>query len=302
MIWDNRKSHSEIVINPNSRFRSNCYLCGNQGKKVVFIENRIPIVECLGCEHVYSTYIQKEHYNEYWGTDSKEYDLLWWDHAHREIYRDFCDKFLHSPSGRILDVGCGLGFFIRKIRQERPGWDAVGYEISEEAVRFAKEKNLLTNVYSGVVQESDLPEESFDIITLWDVIEHIPNPQSLLEYLHSLLKPGGFIFIETPNFPVQLIKARMKVLLLGRTPKAHYLEAKDHINNYKEKTLTFLAKSCGFSDVTFTMLKPISFVAGNPSKLGVIAKKCIYYASKFLHFVSLKKWNINLTLFAVVSK
>nr|WP_246032151.1 class I SAM-dependent methyltransferase [Leptospira fluminis] len=269
---------------------------------MVFIENRIPIVECLGCEHVYSTYIQKEHYNEYWGTDSKEYDLLWWDHAHREIYRDFCDKFLHSPSGRILDVGCGLGFFIRKIRQERPGWDAVGYEISEEAVRFAKEKNLLTNVYSGVVQESDLPEESFDIITLWDVIEHIPNPQSLLEYLHSLLKPGGFIFIETPNFPVQLIKARMKVLLLGRTPKAHYLEAKDHINNYKEKTLTFLAKSCGFSDVTFTMLKPISFVAGNPSKLGVIAKKCIYYASKFLHFVSLKKWNINLTLFAVVSK
>ncbi|TGK20682.1 methyltransferase domain-containing protein [Leptospira fluminis] len=289
-------------MDPTPKLRESCYLCGTKSSKIVFVENSIPIVECLACGHVYSTFLQDEHYDGYWPEGAEHYDLHWWDIAHRDIYKDFCNTFLKSPKGRILDVGCGLGFFIRTINEIKPGWKTVGYEISEDAVRFAREKNLLSDVHSGIVQNSDLPSESFDVITLWDVIEHIPNPHSLLQYLHTLLKPGGILFVETPNFPMQLLKAKLKKAFLGGDPNAHYLEAKDHINHYKKKTLSFLAGQCGFSDVTFTILKPISSVSGSRSLARVFAKKCLYYFAGFVRFISRENLNVALTLFAVLHK
>ncbi|EPG76324.1 putative methionine biosynthesis protein MetW [Leptospira fainei serovar Hurstbridge str. BUT 6] len=279
-----------------------CYLCESQKNETVFIENSIAIVRCLHCDHVFSTYEQDEHYEGYWGEEETSYDLNWWDLAHREIYQDFIEKFLSSPKGNILDVGCGLGFFIKMVNNNRPGWEAVGYEISNQAIKFAKEKNGLKNVHSGIVQTSNLPKEKFDIITLWDVIEHIPRPHALITYLFTLLKPGGFLFIQTPNFPVQLFKAKLKVLISGMRPDCHYLEAKDHINDYSEKTLSMLSKQCGFSSVEFTILKPIASVSGNSAKLGVILKKLFYFSTLLIWKLTFKRINVNLTLFAQFHK
>ncbi|TGM16008.1 methyltransferase domain-containing protein [Leptospira selangorensis] len=281
-----------------------CYLCGSQKNKTLFVENGIPIVRCLNCSHAFSTYEQDEHYEGYWD-DETGYDLDWWDVAHRDIYKDFIGKFLSAPKGKILDVGCGLGFFVKTIGTTRPGWEAVGYEISEKAVKFAREKNGLKQVFPGIVQDSGLPKESFDIITLWDVIEHIPKPHSLIQYLFGLLKPGGFLFVQTPNFPVQLFKANLKVALKGMQEGGHYLEAKDHINDYTEKTLGLLAEQCGFSSVEFSILKPIasvSGVSGPKAKLGVFLKKAFYYGTLMLWYLTFKQVNLNLTLFALLRK
>ncbi len=266
------------------------------------MENGIDIVRCSDCSHVFSTYEQDEHYEGYWDDDSS-YDLGWWDHAHREIYQDFIDEFLTAPSGKILDVGCGLGFFVKRIADQKTGWEATGYEISEKAVRFARDKNGLKNVFPGIVQNSGIAKGSLDVITLWDVIEHIPKPHSLLEYLHSLLKPGGILFLQTPNFPIQLFKAKLKVMLKGMKPDGHYLEAKDHINDYAEKTMKMLAKQTGFTDCKFTILKPIASVSGSQGgNLGSLFKKVYYYATKILWLFTFKTMNLNNTLFAVLKK
>lgn len=279
-----------------------CYLCSSTQNSTVFVENGIDIVRCSHCGHVFSTYEQEEHYEGYWDDDSS-YDLGWWDNAHREIYQDFIDEFLKAPSGKILDVGCGLGFFVKRIGAQKPGWQAIGYEISEKAVKFAKEKNGLKNVFPGIVQNSGIEKGSLDIITLWDVIEHIPKPHSLLEYLHSLLKPGGILFLQTPNFPVQLFKARLKVLLKGMKPDGHYLEAKDHINDYTERTMKMLSQQTGFKDCKFTILKPIASVSGSQGgNLGTIFKKTYYYATKVVWLLSFKALNLNNTLFAILKK
>lgn len=90
-----------------------CYLCGNEKNVILFIEKGIPIVRCSNCGHVFSTFKQDEHYQWYWGEEIG-YDLTWWDVAHREIYKNFIDKFLLSAQGRILDVGCGLGFLLKQ--------------------------------------------------------------------------------------------------------------------------------------------------------------------------------------------
>lgn len=154
---------------------TNCYLCLSDKYREVFNENGIPIVRCENCGHTYSTYEQEEHYAGYWD-EGEDFDLDWWDLAHRPIYEQFSSTFIHKKEGRLLDVGCGLGFFVKHVRETFPGWEVKGYEMSPRAVKFAREKNGQDTVFEGMVQSSGIEKGSLDIITLWDVIEHIPRP------------------------------------------------------------------------------------------------------------------------------
>ncbi|TGM55265.1 methyltransferase domain-containing protein [Leptospira biflexa] len=279
-----------------------CILCQSPQSKTVFDENGIPILECQNCGHVYSSYEQEEHYEGYWDGAEQTYDLEWWDNAHRAVYSDFIGTYLNEPKGNLLDVGCGLGFFVKAVLTNKPGWTAVGYEISKQAVKFANEQNGMKTVYAGLVQDSKLPKESFDIITLWDVIEHIPKPHSLLTYLHGLLKPGGVLFLQTPNFPIQLAKANLKVKLRGMKEGVHYLEAKDHVNNYKMSTLAELGNQCGFIKPEYKVLMPILSVSGSKSKFAVYVKLAYYFFTKLVFALSFKTINWNNTLFLTLKK
>ncbi len=280
-----------------------CYLCGSINNKTVFLENQIPILECLNCGHIFSSYEQSDHYDGYWGEEeSKEFDLEWWDKAHRKVYSTFIQEFLKEKEGSILDVGCGLGFFVKSVMNQKPKWNVIGYEMSKTAVKFAREKNGLTNVFEGMVEHSNIPKNSLDIITMWDVIEHIPKPKPLLKYLYSLLKPNGFLFIQTPNFPIQLIKAKLKVAIFGMKPNGHYLEAKDHINNYKLKTIRDLALSCNFQEPQFFMLPPILSVSGSTNFMGKFSKLGYYHVTKWIWYLSFKTVFLNNTIFALLKK
>lgn len=282
---------------------SMCYLCHNSSFFPIFHENGIPIVRCRQCGHVFSTYIQEEHYEEYWDQgEGDELDTTWWDQAHCDVYSDFINKFINAPHGTLLDVGCGLGFFLKNVSERRPNWQIYGSEISEWAVLFARERNGLKNIVQGVVQKSGFSENSFDIITLWDVIEHIPHPRPLLQYLYKLLKPGGIFFIQTPNFPVQLFKARLRVLLGKADPNQYYLEAKNHINNYTIKTLLRLAYESEFKAGQFHVFRPILGIAGKTDGKSVFLKKAYFTIAKTLRHVSFGAVNINNTLFLSLSK
>lgn len=275
-----------------------CYLCESKEYKTVFLEHEIPIVKCKSCGHVYSTFEQSEHYDGYWGEGNAEFDLDWWDNAHRKIYSQFINNFLTTDSGSVLDVGCGLGYFVKMVGETKPGWKAVGYEMSSAAVKFAKEKNHLNNVFEGMVEKSGIAPGSIDIITMWDVIEHIPRPQPLLKYLHSLLKPGGILFMQTPNVPVQLLKANLKVLIKGMKPDGHYMEARDHINDYSINTLRNLSKQTGFKSAEFMILTPILSFAGSKSFIGKYSKLAFYYFSNLIWHLSFKTLMVNNTLFS----
>lgn len=279
-----------------------CYLCGSANNITVFYEHDIPILECIDCGHVFSSYIQADHYDGYWGEEEENFDLEWWDNAHRKIYQTFIQKFLKQEEGSLLDVGCGLGFFVKMVMEKKPHWNVIGYEMSRTAVKFAREKNRLPNVFQGMVEKSNLSKNSLDVITMWDVIEHIPKPKPLLEYLHSLLKPNGFLFIQTPNFPIQLIKAKLKVALLGMKPNGHYLEAKDHINNYKLKTIKDLSLMCKFQEPQFFILPPILSVSGSKNIIGKLGKLGYYYTTKLIWDLSFKTIFLNNTIFAVLKK
>jgi len=100
-----------------------------------------------------------------------------------------------KPGSKLLDVGCGNGEFLTLARSA--GWDVVGLDFDPSAVKVARSRGL--DVRQGSVEALDPAKESFDGVTLSHVIEHVHDPLAVLHQCHALLKPGGWIWIETPN-------------------------------------------------------------------------------------------------------
>ena len=102
------------------------------------------------------------------------------------------------PQGaRVLDIGAGIGTFLA-LGHARFGWEVVGTEISTSAVQVARER-FKTELRLGRVEDLELPPESFDLVTLWHVLEHVPSPAQTLNLIHSLLKSNGYLAIAVPN-------------------------------------------------------------------------------------------------------
>jgi 2-polyprenyl-3-methyl-5-hydroxy-6-metoxy-1,4-benzoquinol methylase len=101
-----------------------------------------------------------------------------------------------NVNGRLLDIGCGHGDFILSCRKH--GWRVAGVEQAQAPVMALKER-LGIEVYEPEAL-AGLEAASFDVVTIWHVLEHLPEPERSLREVHRLLKPGGIALIEVPNF------------------------------------------------------------------------------------------------------
>jgi SAM-dependent methyltransferase len=104
-----------------------------------------------------------------------------------------------GPSGKFLDVGCGLGFFLEGVRRSS-SWKAYGVEISPEAASFAREK-LNLDVYCGELPSAGFPDRFFDYLHVNNVLEHVLDPPGFLRECRRILQPGGFLYLSVPNGP-----------------------------------------------------------------------------------------------------
>ncbi len=100
---------------------------------------------------------------------------------------------LNKGKGALLDIGAGTGDFL--VAAKKQNWTVQGIEPSNQAKKIAEQKGITL-----ISQTSDLPSESFDIITMWHVLEHVPDPKEQIKELERLLKPNGHILIAVPNF------------------------------------------------------------------------------------------------------
>lgn len=96
---------------------------------------------------------------------------------------------------RLLDVGCHIGVFV-EIAGER-GWDACGVEPSRWAAAQAQARGL--QVITSTLRQAAFPPDSFDVVTMWDVIEHLPDPRGEITEVYRILKPGGLLAVHTIN-------------------------------------------------------------------------------------------------------
>jgi 2-polyprenyl-3-methyl-5-hydroxy-6-metoxy-1,4-benzoquinol methylase len=109
-----------------------------------------------------------------------------------------------KKTGRLLDVGCSNGAYLAAMREK--GWDVEGVELDDDAVEYARKSRNL-KVTQGYVEEAlgQLAGNSFDVVTMWHVLEHVFDPAEALKQIHRVLKPGGVVMLEVPNYASPLV-------------------------------------------------------------------------------------------------
>ncbi|MHC4439576.1 MAG: class I SAM-dependent methyltransferase [Planctomycetota bacterium] len=103
-----------------------------------------------------------------------------------------------DQKSRILDIGCGAGGFLNRVKTEK-GCEVFGVDISEAAVDAAQNSFGL-DIFKGTITEAPFEDASFDVITAWWYLEHVPDPQATAARMSSLLKKNGHCIIGIPNF------------------------------------------------------------------------------------------------------
>jgi SAM-dependent methyltransferase len=276
-----------------------CLICGGREHRPVFEEFGVQILRCKRCRHVFSSYAGDAHFDGFWGDEVPQNEHFYWSQARAKMHGDFRRRFMEGRSGRLLDMGCGLGFFLKAMSACQQ-WEAHGCEISPAAVRYARETLGLQNVMVGRLQDVNLQQHSFDIITMWDVLDHILNPDPLLARCHDLLKQDGMLFIRLPNVFNQLLRARVKKAVRGMRPGVSYMMARDHFHHYSQKSIASLLERNGFRRVEITHLHPIEGL----QKSGLVArgvKRLSFQAVRGLAVASMGHLNFD-NLFVIGKK
>jgi 2-polyprenyl-3-methyl-5-hydroxy-6-metoxy-1,4-benzoquinol methylase len=217
---------------------------------------------------VFSSYEANPNYEGFWGGHVPDEEHIYWNEARSGMYQDFIRRFIAGRSGRLLDFGSGLGFFLKAMARHE-NWEAFGCEIAPGAVRFARETLAIKNVSCGRLENMDFQFGSFDLITMWDVLEHLSEPRLVLRRCHDLLKEGGRLFIRTPNVVVALFRARLRRLFQMADPSKSYLQVKDHAHHYSMSTIRELLHQHGFSETEFIHLRPVEHYSG---RLGSVSR------------------------------
>ena len=210
-------------------------------------KNGFSIVRCAGCGLVYvnprlpAKILAEQVYGADYFDAAHGYGLA--DHfsaEERERAMKAANRRLtwlehHTKPGRLLDVGCAAGYFMLAAKNRR--WNVQGVEISEHAAAFAR-KEFGLDVTVAEFSSFEPEHEAYDLVTLLDVIEHLPDPAGGLRRAHAALKPGGFLFLATPNF------ASLSARVLG----AHWglLEPDHHFYYFTPRTLDELLNRNGF--------------------------------------------------------
>lgn len=207
-----------------------CPTCGSASAAPFLEKGGLRVVRCLRCEMVYANpvtpdYATGDYYRHetYYTAEAKlvgDFSLVRYEREVRALRR-------HIKQGRLLDVGCSSGGFIHALAQMCPGcYQALGVDVSGPALEYARSRGFA--VISADFPQHTFPEESFDAVTFWAVLEHLVKPREFLHKAWTILRPGGVCFVLVPNLQslaVRLLGARYRYIL------------PEHVNYFSRATL-----------------------------------------------------------------
>lgn len=251
-------------MNPLLEYR-NCPACGQDDFEVLFESNMkaadfgkeaaetvymIPgtkwgrHVKCRNCQLVYVNPIERvgainQAYSQRRSTDASTIRQIRLSNSQSQVrlVRQY------KNGSRLLDIGCGEGFFL--FSASRSGYTTEGIELSQDAAQYARREFGL-DVEAKPFEELRFPKNHFDVITLWQVLEHVPHPCTILREVHTILKPDGLLALSTPNF------GGLPARILGRR---WWNIRRLHINQFTTKTLVATLKDIGFRNVSSVSYK-----------------------------------------------
>ena len=224
-----------------------CPVCDSRDYDVQFHKEGFRFVTCGGCALTYvnpmlrDEYVRQVYKHQSY-TDLTRALMEPSDEYRRERFGKervaIVDRFLRPQGGeermRLLDVGCATGFFVRAAQDA--GWIASGVEANPFQAEFAQQAGL--DVRNETIEDTTFPEGSFDAVTLFEIIEHVKQPMAILRKAYRLLRPGGMVFLYTPNFDCA------SRLIMGLD--AHFIWGSNHLTYFTIPTLAGALQTAGF--------------------------------------------------------
>lgn len=267
-----------------------CNFCGNTENVPIFRDNP-HLVRCKRCSLVYtkeqmSMQAIEDFYNEeYFVSDnaiSKGYEH-YFDNR-KNIIRTFrrrldvIERHVASP-GRVLDVGCAAGFFLHVAKKRK--WDVCGVDISKVCARYAQD-NLRINVHNDLFTNVKFSGQPFDLITMWDYLEHSITPREDIGRAYELLRPGGVFVVATPD--ISSIPARIfRSNWIG-------IKLEEHFYYFSRKVLSGMLRDSGF-DIVKTAY------AGKYVSAQILAARLIFYSGFLSRVVGPMLKNMKFSLY-----
>ncbi len=225
-----------------------CPVCAvpHSTSSLVFRKGPFDYWRCASCEAVYVNPRLNDSGLDFLYSEGRCRKQLEWfylpsaDFRAKEIYpRKLAELEAVRAKGELLDFGCSTGYFMKTAKER--GWNVHGVELNPFAVEWAKSKLGIDSVFLGDIAAAPFREAQFDVITLWDVLEHVPDPASILRRLRPLLKRDGILVIETSQFDC------LETDLLGADNTN--LVGDMHLMHFSSRSLETLFKRTGFSTV-----------------------------------------------------
>jgi 2-polyprenyl-3-methyl-5-hydroxy-6-metoxy-1,4-benzoquinol methylase len=230
---------------PDDLLRSRpCPTCGSSNALPELEKDHMRIVRCASCDLVYvSPTFDEAHYKKVYV--SQEYQDIVRDlgiQSHDYRTRRFGSERVELMARHIrcshpayLDVGCSTGFVVEAARDA--GWKATGIDLNPSAVEFGRARGL--DLRAVALEDAGFAADSFDAVSLFDVLEHLLDPLHTLRACARLLKPGGILFLYVPNYD-----SASRLLMGG---DAHFIWPTHHLNYYTPVTMRDLLAREGLS-------------------------------------------------------
>lgn len=217
-----------------------CEVCGAAGEPVGYAGLR----RCAACAHVWADLsmsrddLHRLYQRGYFFGD--EYSNYVEDRSTLE--RNFAgrlatlQRFMKPDHRRLFEVGCAYGFFLNAARKVFP--EVAGIDVSADAVSYAT-RELSLQAACGDVLDSPRPERPYDVVCLWDTIEHLAHPKAYIEKAAEITRPGGLLAITTGD--IGSLNARIQ---RGRWRLIH---PPTHLHYFTQASMASLLDRCGFN-------------------------------------------------------
>ena len=232
-----------------------CRACGSSQGELLFSVSDCPVVRCAQCRHVFLDIAHndgsiEEMYRQYGST----YETVYFEGINAGVEKNI-DRFLArcrkycaaaGPKPQLLDIGCGSGALLR--RAQLAGFVCQGIEISAPLADQARQQTGCP-VHTCFLADANLPEGSFDVITMYDVIEHLQSPRTDIARARALLRPGGVLFLFTPNenaLPRMIAKACYRLTAHAVSRPLEVLYYAHHLSYFTRASLSRLLQDAGF--------------------------------------------------------
>lgn len=222
-----------------------CPVCGNKDAnefKLKFKRNDFNVVECKSCEFVFipQYYRQDIPYEDYRDEDvlkSVRNGNNYIKYRRHRLRIKFIKSFIKT--GKLYDIGVGWGHFLHTA--QRMGFETSGVEISELMHHYAT-NDLKLDVVHDNFYHLDLPKNHWDVATMWDVLEHLDEPEIAVKKAHSIIKPGGYFVLQVPQIDSKVAK---------KQKEKWSMMSIEHVNYFSKKTIKRLLEDNGFEIVKY---------------------------------------------------